>query len=383
VTLQLSAVLTAIRDRHPAFHKTRIPDAVLARFLSDYQNELIGRAVERDKMYLVQSLGIALAINDANDPGTAGAGTTGGLPATVETDGSVAVVQESTGSLIEPLLTASQGGSVVLADRVVTSVVGQVIRSIGAGRTVNADVGRLIHIISGTGIDQVRSIASNTADSWTPNENWTVVPDTTSQFTLVDPLAGTEADLNVVTELPAVSSRTGYLVRITAQGVPYIDYASPLTVWLDRGVPLPEMIGGGPIGGTVRYPDGDAYPLTITTYGRRYDGTRTPAVYVAGGELFLCGAEDDWRDVESIELRFTPVAPVFAALTEYFLVPDAARPTLVAQGAAFAASRLSGNEFAIDVAFFESKAENAEQQYLASLRLAKRARAITFREGTY
>lgn len=382
MSLQLSAVLTAIRDRHPAFHKTRVTDAVLARYLSAYQNQLIGKCVQRDPMFLRQSLAIGIAISDASDPGTAGAGTTGGLPGEVDDDGDASVVHESAGSLVAPKLTVAAGGQIVVAERVVTSVAGQVITSTGAGRTTNQDLGRLIHITGGKGIGQVRAIASNTADSWTPTENWDTVPDTTSLFTIVEALFASDETLGAVTELPAQSRRTGYMVRLNAQGVPYVDYSEELTMWVDRGVPLPELLTI--LGGTVRYTTEGHEELTVTSFARRFDEPPTPAIYVAGGVAYLVGSEQDWQGVESIEVLYTPLAPRFTARTDYFLLPDRAEAALIARGAEFAARRVNGLEdITIDLAPFREDALEAEDDLLASLRLATRARRTTFRQDRY
>jgi hypothetical protein len=197
---------------------------------------------------------------------------------------------------------------------------------------------------------------------------------------VLTPTLETDEDLGVVTELPPLSARTGYLVRLTAQGAPFIDYTQPLTVWLDRGVPLPEMVA--PLGGTVRYTAADPEPLTITSFERRFDVHPTPAVYFAAGEALLCGDEADWADVESIEVHYTPIAPRLTRLTDYLLVPDAAEPCLVAQAAAFAARRINGTDgFQLDVRGFLEDAVQAEAEYLSTLRLAKRGRRTTFREG--
>lgn len=382
MSLQLSTVITGARDLHPAFHRTRVPNAVLARFLTDYQNRLIGKCVERDPAYLAQSAAIALALDDANDPGTVGAGTAGGLPAAI-VDEDVAAVHESAGSLLEPLLTTAQSGVILVAERVVTAVVGQVISSTGAGRTTNEDAGRLIHITAGAGIGQVRVVQSNTADSWTPTASWTTAPDTTSMFTIVAANVAADETLGVVTELPALSPRTGYLVRINAQGVPYIDYTAPLTVSLERGVPLPSMLT--PVGGTVRHADPEEdHPLWITTYARRFISPRQPAVYFANQQLFLCGSEQDWSDVTGIELQYVPVAPAFTALTDYFLTPDSARPVYVARAAHQMAQRLNSIDgIELDVASFRADADEAEGSYLATLRLQKRGRHSGFRQGAY
>jgi hypothetical protein len=381
MSITLGQVITATRDRHPAFHRSRVPDAVLARFASDYQNQLIGRALERDKLYLKQSVAIRLAFDDSSDPGTAGAGTEGGLPGQEATSGAISVAEESAGSLVEVVLPAD-GGSVIVAERPVTSATANTVTSNGAGRSTNEDADRLIRITAGTGFGQIREIQSNSATQWVLTANWETIPDATSLLEVIPAALSVDESFGVVTELPALSTQTGYLVRLNAQGVPYIDYTAPLNVAVDRGVGLPSMIA--PVGGTVRFTGTDADELTITTYGRRFDPPGDYSVYIAGQELFLCGSQCDWADVVSIELLYAPIAPDFTRLTDYFLVPDAARPALIGALAAFAASRINGvEEIAVDVDAFDAKAIDAEEKYLKTLRLAKRGRTNTFREGVY
>lgn len=381
MSITLGAVITAIRDRHPLFHKTRVTDAVFARFLSDYQNELIGKALARDAGYLSQSVGIAIAFSTANAPGTVGAGTTGGLPGDVS-GANIVVSEETAGGLLFPLTGSDDGAVVVVAERVATAATANTISSTGAGRTTNQDLGRLVRITAGKGIGQIRAVASNTAAQWVVSANWTTIPDTTSLFEIVTANIGADETLGVVTQLPAVSTRSGYLVRINAQGAPYLDYTQPLTVTLARGVPLPSMLA--PIGGTVRYTDGDEEALELTTYGKRYHARSSPAAYIVSGSLYLCGDENDWTDVQSIELRYAPIAPVFTALTEYFLVPDAARPALIAAAVAFAAQRIDGTEgISMSVVGFSELADRSELAYLSTLRLGKRGRMHTFREAPY
>jgi hypothetical protein len=83
VAVQLQDIITAARDRHPAFFKTRVPNATIARFLSDYQNELIGKALLRDKQFLAQKASVVLDLDAASAPGTVGANAGAGLPGTV------------------------------------------------------------------------------------------------------------------------------------------------------------------------------------------------------------------------------------------------------------------------------------------------------------
>lgn len=387
MALQLSAVIDAVRNRHAAFHKSRVTNVVLAGFLSDYQNQLIGKCAERDKLYLRQSVAIAVNLTDANDPGTAGVGTSGGLPASAsEGPDQVDVIQESAGALVE-VRTPTDGGMAMVNERPVTAAGSTSVSSTGAGRTTDEDIGRLVHIVAGRGRGQMREVVSNTGEQWvistgSDGKEWATTPDTTSVLEVLEPQLVVDEDVGVITELPAQSSRTGYLVRLNAQGLPYIDYTAPLTVWVDRGIPLPAMLAIH--GGTVRYTNQGQDELTVTSYGRRLETQLTPAIYVAGETVHLCGTEDDWRDVESIEVVYTPVAPVFTGLREYFLLPDATRSCLATAGAAFCAGRLDGTDgLTLDVDRFDRAAAEAEQDYLNTLRLSKRARRTTMREGVY
>jgi hypothetical protein len=141
-----------------------------------------------------------------------------------------------------------------------------------------------------------------------------------------------------------------------------------------------------PIGGTVRYTDGDEEALELTTYGKRYHSRSTPAAYIVSGSLFLCGDQDDWDRRPSIELRYAPIAPVFTALTEYFLVPDAARPAaIVAAAVAFAAQRIDGTEnISMNVVGLQrTRRSRREPPTCPRFDSGKRGRMHTFREAPY
>lgn len=385
MSLQLSTVVNAVRNRHFLFDQSRVPAPVLASQLSDFQNQLIGKAVGRDKTYLTQAISIGLAINDANDPNVAGVNTAGGVPAAVSS-GTLSPVRESAGRLVEAALTTADGVTIHVAERKVTSATDTATTSTGAARTVDVDIGRILVIVQGKGKGQQRKVTSNTADTWS-HTAWTstagyVIPDSTSMMIVVSETFLADGELGVVTELPAQSDRRGYLVRLDSNGVAYVDYTKPLTLWVDRGVNLPSIVAT--IGGTVRYTDGDHEDLAFTTYGRRFDPPTFPAVYRVGETLHLCGSEQDWNDVESLEILYTPRAPRFAARADYFLVPDGAEASLIAKGAEFAAARVAGlPDVTIDVRMFREDARDAENDYLRSLRLSKRARVTTIREGDY
>lgn len=372
MSLTLDAVLVAARDQHPAFHRSRVPHGVLARFLSDYQNVLIGQAGASDPFYCAQTATIALAFDGAHAPGTVGPGTSGGLPAAL-VDEALHVVEQSSGALV-----TAETEVVVYGPKVVTSATASTLTYSGGDRTTNQDAGKVLVIVDGVGLGQRREILSNTATEWTLDGDWTTTPTTASLFSVVSVEQAVDETQGVVTDLPATAERRGYLVKLSASGVPYIDYTTPLLATVETGVPLPSMTAL--LGGTVHYTDGDAGPLCVTSFRERYDPARFPAVYQTGEEVRFCGETSDWEDVASLEVRYAPVAPLFTALTDYFLVPDAAKPCLVAKAAAFMALRLAGqSDLGVDAAAYEAKAQDAEARYLQTVRLSGRAQTRRMR----
>lgn len=382
MSLSLGDVLTAARDRHPAFFYTHVPNAVVARFLTDYQNELIAKAVIRDRQYLAQSAVVSIAIQS----GVFGAGTGVGAPGT-STDDVFSTTNATTGSVIETGLTSDDGAAVVISETVVTSATPTTITKTGAGRTVNADIGLLVVITQGADAGETREVLSNTTDTWTistgsDGQEWSETPDGTSMMTLIQPEIISDNTAGVVTSLPSTTRNRGYLVKLSAGGLPYIDYADPLVATVEEGVPLPAM--------QTLLPDlcqawaqgaTQPEPLTVTSAQRRFSPENFPAVYTVGQTLYLCGSSSDWAEFASLELRYTPIAPVFTGLTDLFLIQDHARPALVAQAAAFMAIRVQGqSQVTIDPTPFLAMAEQAEQDFLRAVTLGKRGRSPRIRE---
>lgn len=381
MSLLLSSVITASRDRSPWFHKSRVTDAVLARHLSDVQNELIAAAVRRDPQFLAQAANVVLNLDGSDAPGTVGAGTSGGLPS----DGTgLATAQGTAGALVEARTTTAEGASVFVAERVATSATANALTSTGAGRSVNADAQRVLVITGGKGLGQRRTIISNTADTWTistgsDGQQWTTIPDSTSLLRVVVPVYGVDDGIGVITNAPAVSTTVGYLVKLHANGTPYIDFTAPLVATMDAGVPLPSM--QFPLDGTCWYTDGSSAPLYITSAERRFTPAQFPAIYVLGQTLYLVGQTTDWQGIASISLRYAPVAPVFTALTDTFLLPDHARPALVAKAAAFMAMRVNGMpEVNIDPITLKGEAVVSEKAFLNSVSAGKRGRRLQTRD---
>lgn len=382
MAFNLSAVIVAARDQHPAFHRSRAPDAVVARWLSDYVNALMQKALSRDSSYMRQSLSVMLALESANEVGVAGAGTSGGLPGTVSASGdSFSATQSPAGSLVTVGVTAADGATVQVAERVVTSATATTVSSTGAGRTVNEDIGRLVVVTGGLGAGQYREVVSNTAAQWTIDSNtpWATVPDTTSLIEVVAPVYLADETAGVVTALPAETQMAGYLVKVGPTGVPYLDFDAPVVAQISAGVPLPPM--HAILGATVRYTDASTpSPLLLVTPDRRFDAV-PPAAFVAGEKLYLCGDAAEWDGVESVEIAYAPVAPALTRLTDTVLLPDAAKPCVVQQAAAYLAQRVAGlPDVTIDPGVFALRGADAERSYLSSLGLSKRSATLRIRD---
>lgn len=390
MALTLRAVIDAARNQSPFFHKSRgTPDKLLGDELSTYQNELIGKAVLRDKQFLSQTATIVLNAGAGDLAATAGAGSITGLPGTVVNNAPVPIVAPA-GRLVQVGVTAADGATVIVAKRVVSSATSTSVTSSGAARSVNGDADRLLVIVQGAGAGQYRRIVSNTADTWVTStgadgRTWTVLPDDSSMMAVVAPVYDADGAAMVLDAIPPLEDRPAYLVRLSSAGVPFIDYVAPLVASVDVGLELPaaaEVTGGKVF---CVDPDDGSAPLTITTIGQRFNPPDWPAVYINGGQLFLCGDAGDWEGIASLALEYVPVAPAFTAPTDYFLVPDTAKTALVAFAAELLMRRTlgqPGTPFKMaDVQSADAKVERAELTFLARLGIGRRARISVIQPG--
>lgn len=380
MSLLLSDVIAGVRSRNPAFDRRLVPDKSLADFFTTEQRRLMTRALERDKQYLVQAMTIALDLSSANAPGTAGDGTSGGVPAQLSASGAIAVSEETAGSLVS--VNTEDVGTLVNDTDVVSATPTSLI-GLAAAWTVDAYIGKAVVITAGTGYGQPpRTITGNTSNQLSWADAWLIVPDSTSTFKVVSEALSVDATAGAVTAVPSLSTRTGFLVRLNANGVPYIDYTKPLAVSVEKGVPLPQF--HNILGGNVRFNDSvsSVTPLKLQSYTDRLNPNGWPAAYVFNQTLFLCGGAADWQDVMGIELHYVPIPPVFAARADYFLLPDHSYSVLVARGAVFAALRLASLENAPKVALppLNQEASEAESAFLSSVGLTRRSRISRMRE---
>ena len=96
-----------------------------------------------------------------------------------------------------------------------TTVSANTIGDSGAAYVVNEFVGEIVEITGGTGVGQTRKIVSNTATTFTVTPNWTVTPDTTSDYEVVpEQLYGSTnsvTSIGVTDSDPMNTSRTLYV----------------------------------------------------------------------------------------------------------------------------------------------------------------------------
>lgn len=374
MSFTLFSVIESARSRHAAFYKSRIPSKAVGDFLSEYQNTLLQKCVQRDRQFMAQQMTVMFSLNGA----TVGAGTGDGLPGRW-VGGEFVADARGAGALIEAETDGEDGAFVAQADRVVTSATATSATSTGAGWTVDAFLGLVFEVTQGPGIHQRREIVSNTADTIVWADALETALTTASMFQVVAPAYDSDGDMGVVVDLPATDARQGYLVKLDASGNPYIDFTTPLVADIEVGVPLPPH--HALLDGDVIYTDGDRCPLSFIQSGKRYDGDTFPAAVERGNELFFVGDTNDWTDIRQATVRYIPIAPTFTApLTDVFLLPDSAKPCLVAQAAGFMAMRVAGApDVTIDAKLFLLNAANAEAEYLSSLRLSRSGRRNQFR----
>lgn len=381
----MQGAIDGVRSVHPAFSRYLVPDRALADFFTREQRRLAITATSRDRRYIAQSLPIFFDLANATTdaPGTAGAGTTGGQPGQVQPDGSIIAAPAMTGSAV-----TVQPGTVLVADTTAAAATATTLTGLGVTWTTNAYTNYAVLIVFGTGAGtSPRMILSNTPSVLTVSAAWDITPDTTSVFRIVQAVNTLDATAGAVTDLPSVVATRGYLVKLSATGVPTIDYTAPLVAHVTRGVPLPPFLAV--LSGTVRYTsavaqtDYGAVPLTLVHPNVRYAPTNRPSAYLDGQTLVLCGSRAEWLYVESIELSYVPIPPALSARTDLFLLPDPALAVLIARGAVFAASRIAGipNVPQPPADLLATEATLAESAYLSSVSMTPRTRVARVRPG--
>jgi hypothetical protein len=309
VAIQLSDVIAGVRGRHPAFSRPLVPDAAIARFLTGYQRELVSKAILKDRTFLAQQMSVAFAVNSANAVGTAGAGTTGGMPVDADV-GALSIIQAPMGTASE--LDVDEDEITLVSAFAVSSATTTTVVKTSAGWTTNAYANKWAKVTTGKGQGQIRQISSNTADTLTVSEAWTTTLDTTSMVEVVTATAEATQTFGVVASEPWSVERKAYLVKLTSAGVPYLELDSPLTARYDVGIPLPPM--HYLIGGDVRFEDpDDRSELALIGWGERMNARYPYCASVLGQTLYLAGTAVDWSDVVSLDLRYAPIPPALTS----------------------------------------------------------------------
>lgn len=371
MALLVSDLVTRIRDQHPSFHRSRVPDAVLVRGLSSYQGQLMGKAMLRDRAYLAQSASIFFSGQSSSGAAA------GGFPAALANDGTVSRERQPTGYAKDLDLSA---GQILVSEFVPSSTTTTTVVKTSAGWTTNQYANAYLEVTAGAGVDQRRVILSNTSDTLTFAALTTVL-DATSVVRVVSVASSVDQDLSVVTAMPTTDTREGYLIKLDASGVAYIDLTDPLVATFDRGVPLPKY--KHILGGTVHFVNSTDYcELTLTDFAARNDGLGDYVAHIAGRELFLQGDSTDWDSVESIDLRYVPEPLRLGALTDYFLLPDHAESVLIAQGAMIAGQRVQGLDgmAAPDLSLLMAERDRAEGAFLSEVAAQVRSTQQRLRE---
>lgn len=366
MALTLGDLINAARDRSPWFTRQNVPHAVVARYLTGLQRRYLSKIAEVNAEAYAQQASVVFAVSPENAVGVVAAGSAGGLPASLVAGAPVGV-ELPAGSAVEMDFDNAQ---ILYPQTVVAQAANFNVGVGGAPWVVNAYAGKYVHITDGPGIGQRRQIISNTNNlliiAASDGRDWATTPvPGASVFEIVNPVPEISEGVGVVTALPADTTRVGYLVRLNALGVPYIDLTKPLVATFGVGIDLPPM--EYPIGGAVRFATGEEAAFEFRRYGQRWTlGVSGYGGYILGGKLFLIGATDVWGGVASIDLRYVPIAPALTALTDLLLLDDTAYDSLVARGALLMANRVNGlpDVGKVDATGFVSEAQEAESTFL-------------------
>jgi hypothetical protein len=391
---QLQDIIAAARNRHQAFHKSRVPDVVVASHLSDAQRILITRGADLDSNRVAVQCSIAFATTPGNTPATVGAGSGGGLPA-VDVDppplvgAPIAFPGQDTGLAIVVDLANAQ---VLVSETVVAAATPTTATLAGAPVWIlNQFANQIAVVVAGTGYGQIRTILSNTVggqitiSTGADGQQWATTLDATSVVKIVQATLAADESVSLVTELPPTQTRQGYLIKLDVNGKPFIDLTAPLISTIDAGIPLPpyERV----LGGSCRFKSGTplsplSASLSIRPYRGRYLWGPTYTCWLENEQLFLAGTMQDWADLVSIDLRLVPVPDDFKARTDYMLLPDLAKPVMIAEAAWFMAMRCQGLEGCppVPLTSFETERTAANDHFLQAIGATPRAQATYVRE---
>lgn len=395
--MTLGDVIEGVRVLDPRFTEEAVPDRVFGMRFTAIQRALTLLGTQRKRDLFIQTMTIGFDFSSGNAPGTAGAGTSGGLP--VALDGqTLEVVESYAGNLVGFDLTDA---TVEVAGFVAGAATTTTVKKTGATWTVNAYANKVADVTDGpgSGADAARYIVSNTADTLTILGTWKATPVVgQTVIRVVDAPTEVTEGLGVATALPALSKTTGYLVRLDASGNPYLDLTKPIVARFETGIGLPpftHLIGGtvfltgtNVLIGSTGTPSGTA-PLQqefrLTTYEDRFVA-KHPAGYILNGQLYLIGTSLNWIGADSIAIRYVPIPPAFGTtatpLSEYFLLPDTAYDALTQWAYADGVARLAAaGDKTADVGYAQQMKTAAVSTWLDSLTMQQNQLTMTTRRN--
>jgi hypothetical protein len=146
--------------------------------------------------------------------------------------------------------------------------------------------GDWIEITGGTGAGQIRMIVANTATQLTVTPSWTVVPDSTSTYSIFKPEVTLTDNSGVVQGVTMTNGGSGY-----------------------TSAPAVPLTGGGGSGaaGTAIIANGEVVGVTITSGGSGY--TSAPTLTFSGGGGFGASAQPNLGTVQAgIDIRSLPAS---------------------------------------------------------------------------
>lgn len=154
---------------------------------------------------------------------------------------------------------------------------------------------------------------------------------------------------------------------------------APIDPTVQVTLPPYERLVGGTV--TLSDPAGSTEPLTLVGYHNRFRPMGRYVAVVTGQTVTWQGSAPHWSDVASVILHYVPEPADFAALTDVCVLPDSARPAMVAHAAFMAGSRVSALPGlpAVDVPSLAATAQEAETQWLTSMGAMQRNRVHRMR----
>lgn len=341
--LTAGGVIEAARLSHPALTRQMVPSSVSLRLVTQVQRRLLLLCHQRNPDYLTTPFVIAL---EEGDVASLGAGLPGGAPLV---QGTTTLERSATNA---GALATADPSATVLQGEIPVVTAGPLSLTATAVWAVDAFLGMEVVITAGPGEGQRRIIASNTADTLAlePDADdgggpWATLPTAASMFLIRQPLSEADGEVAVTLgALPTEGVKQGWLVRLRADGTPYLDLAQPVLVPFTDGIPLPPNYHINPVGICRLRRGNDAtqeqVPFAVTFNASRLAPGAPWSGTVAGEKLFLAAPYGQWRNVAAIELSYLALPPAVARAGDPLMLPDAAEEAMIAGVGAGMALRL-------------------------------------------